>query len=297
MKASLAIILAGVLAVAATPLDRRALVTKHDITTVTAYVYPDGSPATHLPQPSQGPDTAVVFFKEREGDRRPKVVVPTPEAAAPEPVAPQPAPEAPKAEPVQAPVQEEPEPVQQAPAQSGSSVTEVSLNAHNIHRSNHSAPAIQWDDNLASIAQTHVNSCDYGHNMKLGGGGYGQNIAMRGEGNPDDLESNAEAARLAITRFWYNDEFRAYPGFGKDISSSDGTFAEWGHLSQLVWAGTTHVGCAVKRCPAGTMLDSMDGWFISCNYKPRGNVAGAFASNVKAPKGMATSSVQKKGGD
>jgi len=48
---------------------------------------------------------------------------------------------------------------------------------HNLHRQNHSAPLIEWDDDLASTAATIASSCVYAHNVDTNGGGYGQNIA------------------------------------------------------------------------------------------------------------------------
>ena len=38
------------------------------------------------------------------------------------------------------------------------------LDQHNGHRSNHSAPPLTWDTNLASIAQQIAQSCVYAHN-------------------------------------------------------------------------------------------------------------------------------------
>lgn len=298
MKASLALILAGALSAAASPLDKRVLEVKHDVTTVTQYVYPDGSPATHMGAgPTDGPDTAVVFFNERKGGRKgdrpqvqPQEQPQEQPAPTPAPV-PQPQPEEQKQEPEPqpAPVVQEPvaEPVA-APVQSGSDVRGVSLNAHNMHRANHSSSDVQWDSDLANSAQILANSCVYDHDMNIGGGGYGQNIAMRAA--TSNLEDAPAAARLAITGYWYNDEFNDYPGFGKDISTDDGVFKDWGHLSQMVWSETTHIGCAIAICDAGTM-NRMKGWFAVCNYKPQGNFRGKFAQNVKAPLGMATAQV------
>jgi len=35
---------------------------------------------------------------------------------------------------------------------------------HNLHRSNHSADAVEWDDGLAATAQKIANTCVYAHN-------------------------------------------------------------------------------------------------------------------------------------
>lgn len=38
------------------------------------------------------------------------------------------------------------------------------MQQHNLHRANHSAPALEWDDDLASIAQQIAETCVYAHN-------------------------------------------------------------------------------------------------------------------------------------
>jgi uncharacterized protein YkwD len=39
------------------------------------------------------------------------------------------------------------------------------VNNHNVHRSNHSAPAMVWDQSLADTALTIAQSCVYAHNV------------------------------------------------------------------------------------------------------------------------------------
>jgi hypothetical protein len=53
-----------------------------------------------------------------------------------------------------------------APASGGSvsSYAQAILDQHNNHRMNHSANALTWDDNMASIAQQIGESCVYAHN-------------------------------------------------------------------------------------------------------------------------------------
>jgi hypothetical protein len=78
----------------------------------------------------------------------------------------------------------------------------------------------------------------------------------------------AGAIAMATTDMWYNGEFDLYSSFYN--SEPDMTnFLKWGHFSQLLWAGSTELGCAVKLCPAGTIA-SMDSWYMVCNYGPAG---------------------------
>lgn len=64
-------------------------------------------------------------------------------------------------------------------------------------------------------------------------------------------------------------------------------FEKWGHYTQIVWASTTSVGCAVQYCEAGTLDSEYPGYFSVCNYWPAGNVETEYAVNVLAPLGHA----------
>lgn len=60
----------------------------------------------------------------------------------------------------------------------------------------------------------------------------------------------------------------------KDYNYSDPTFSEQtGHFTQLVWGSTSSVGCGARLC--GTK-----GWYLVCEYWPRGNVVGDFGKQV-----------------
>lgn len=55
---------------------------------------------------------------------------------------------------------------------------------------------------------------------------------------------------------------------------SDPVFSEQtGHFTQLVWESTSTVGCGARLC--GTK-----GWYLVCEYWPRGNVVGEFGEQV-----------------
>lgn len=49
-----------------------------------------------------------------------------------------------------------------------------------------------------------------------------------------------------------------------------------GHYTQVVWKGTTKVGCGQWCGP----VNGMTGCTVVCDYAPPGNMAGAFAANV-----------------
>lgn len=61
------------------------------------------------------------------------------------------------------------------------------------------------------------------------------------------------------------------------------TFSEaTGHYTQLVWKNTTSVGCGATQC-SNDGPNGVKGWFLVCEYSPRGNVVGAFSENVGKP--------------
>lgn len=145
------------------------------------------------------------------------------------------------------------------------------LEQHNLHRANHSAPALSWDDDLAAIAQQIAETCVYEHNTEMGGGGYGQNI---GAGAPDsDIPG-------MITNQMYNDEIGYYPGYGGEPDM--GNFENWGHFSQIVWKDTTSLGCYTAHCPGGLANTGGDvsPYFTVCNYKPPGKFLSSLVSTI-----------------
>ena len=143
------------------------------------------------------------------------------------------------------------------------------LNSTNFYRGEHNASSVTWNDTLAKFAADYLaqGSCIFKHS----GGPYGENLAI---GYP-----NATASVEA----WGN-ERRDYD-FGKP-----GFSEKTGHFTQLVWRNTTTVGCGRRLC-MGT-----SGWFLACEYWPRGNVIGQFDTQVDAPvKGNAGVSWQRPG--
>lgn len=161
------------------------------------------------------------------------------------------------------------------------------VNHHNMHRANHSSPDLVWDQNLANIATEHANTCIYKHNVTIGGGGYGQNIAA---GAPADNITSV------ITELFYNNEMMNFePFYGQATPSdmSDATFDGFGHFTQIVWKGTTKVGCATVDCHGkgngpqglGNVNGNVPPYFTVCNYGAPGNYLGEFNKNVQRPIG------------
>ncbi|KAJ5204400.1 uncharacterized protein N7498_005279 [Penicillium cinerascens] len=151
---------------------------------------------------------------------------------------------------------------------------------HNIHRSNHSAPSVDWDSSLESSARTLASRCVYHHDTSIDGGGYGQNIGYGVEANE---------IGVMITNLMYNGEIGYFPTPYGASQPSMSDFEKWGHFSQIVWKGTTHVGCATVMCNDLGNVDSSSSLpFTVCNYSPAGNYEGEYGENVLAPLGYKT---------
>ena len=180
-----------------------------------------------------------------------------PRGPAPPPEPPEP-PHAP-APPAPAPAAPRPPPTPPAPPPGPklSPDAQALLDTHNAVRARHCAAPLAWSPKLAEVAQAWANSlrdqgCKFGHS----GGRYGENLAAGTAGTLDGV---------AVTRMWY-DEVKLY-------KFPDGGFSmQTGHFTQVVWRGTTMLGCGRSRC------NNMDIWV--CEYDPPGNVQGMYRQNV-----------------
>ncbi|KAG5718583.1 Cell wall protein PRY3 [Termitomyces sp. T112] len=149
---------------------------------------------------------------------------------------------------------------------SGSSATSSSdidayLSAHNTVRAQHGAAPLTWSNDLASKAQTWANKCVFQHS---GGslGPYGENLAA-GTGSSYGIQ--------AAIKSW-TDEASQY-------NPSHPTYS---HFTQVVWKGTTQLGCAVQLCDGMFSASFGKAKFYVCEYSPAGNIIGEFAQNVQA---------------
>lgn len=163
--------------------------------------------------------------------------------------------------------------------------SDIAVHHHNIHRVNHTdTPTIAWDANLASIASDIAATCNYSHNVVMGGGGYGQNIA-----------AGVEPANISavITDLFYNGEVGWYADLYTDAQPDMTNFEHWGHFSQLVWKDTTHVGCATHDCTEkglSNVGEHVAPFFTVCNYKNPGNYANEYGKNIGTPENHPTAS-------
>jgi pathogenesis-related protein 1 len=146
-----------------------------------------------------------------------------------------------------------------APPAPGSSEADILLAEHNRVRARHCAPPLGWSPSLARVAQRwaeHLRDkgCVLEHSQ---GTGYGENLAA----GTSSIMSPSKVVDMWASEVGVYDFSR--PGFSMQA----------GHFTQVVWKGTSFVGCGKASCP------SMDIWV--CNYDPPGNVTGDFPANVQ----------------
>ncbi|KAF6253115.1 CAP domain-containing protein [Scenedesmus sp. NREL 46B-D3] len=128
------------------------------------------------------------------------------------------------------------------------------LDRHNTYRRRHQAAPLLWDAKMAAQAAEFAASCPMG---RSGRARLGENLAFGFSDVPSAVDTwyaQASAYNFAAPSF--------YPAAAQ--------------FSQLVWAGSQKVGCAVAPgCSMPTLV---------CNYYPAGNVIGReWSLNVRAP--------------
>ncbi|XP_004676563.2 PREDICTED: glioma pathogenesis-related protein 1 [Condylura cristata] len=119
-----------------------------------------------------------------------------------------------------------------------------------------------WDPTLAQIAKTWAKKCHFKHNPQLSKKLH-QNFTSLGE-NIWTGSLSLFSVSSAITS-WYN-EVKDYNFKGNKCSHV------CGHYTQLVWANTYKVGCAVEFCQRVSGFESLsNGAHFICDYGPAGN--------------------------
>ncbi|CCE86536.1 Piso0_005031 [Millerozyma farinosa CBS 7064] len=129
------------------------------------------------------------------------------------------------------------------------------LEAHNDKRAKHSAKSLSWSKDLYDYASNYASKYSCSGSLKHSGGKYGENLAVGYKTGPDAVDA------------WY-DEGKSY---------NYGSASSFDHFTQVIWKGTSQVGCAYKDC-------SSENWgkYIICSYNPAGNMVGMGSQNLQA---------------
>jgi len=134
------------------------------------------------------------------------------------------------------------------------------LKAHNDYRAKHSTGAMTWSKAAEEFAQKW---CDklakenkMYHSTYPERDNMGENLYMQSWAPDADIGANT-------VKSWYDEE--SLWDYSKDAYQSGA-----GHFTQVVWKGSTEVGCAYAY---------KSSTFVCCNYNPAGN-SGAYKANV-----------------
>ncbi len=155
--------------------------------------------------------------------------------------------------------------------------------AHNAARAgvDRDLPPLEWSASLAALAHGWArtlarDACIMRHNPDRGR--VGENLLWAGPrvrrverwtepGGPRTTEITTQVQNLdapAVVQSWA-DEARWYDAALGNCDAPAGESC--GHYTQIIWSGTTHVGCGMAVCNDKGQL-----WV--CNYHPPGNVQG-----------------------
>jgi len=129
------------------------------------------------------------------------------------------------------------------------------LQAHNSLRAKDHQQPLKWSNDLESISQKWANqlasTCKvYHHQGELP---FGENLFIS---TVPTTIGHAISAWGNEKKFYNYKQNRCLPG------------KQCGHYTQIVWKGTTDVGCAKQACSNGSEI-------MVCSYFPAGNVVGA----------------------
>ncbi len=134
------------------------------------------------------------------------------------------------------------------------------LAAHNKERAEVGVPPLSWDPALAAAAAAYGPTLAglgrLEHSPRASRPGQRENLWLgtRGFFSPEQMVGS-----------WIEEEADFLPGIFPNVSRT-GNWLDVSHYTQLIWPGTTRVGCAVHQ---GPRYD-----YLICRYSPPGNIDG-----------------------
>ena len=137
---------------------------------------------------------------------------------------------------------------------------------HNNYRMNvfppaRNMPAIFRSQSLAQSSNNWASRCIWGHS---GTPGVGENIYAISIRSPNTSAFNVDIPVQA----WGSE--KPYYFYNTNTCA---TGQVCGHYTQMIWANTRFVGCAIQDCPIITNL-GYGGTYVVCQYSPPGNFGG-----------------------
>ena len=111
---------------------------------------------------------------------------------------------------------------------------------------------VTFDNDLSQIAQAWSARCVFEHSKEK----LGENLAFF---------SGASSIPQDVVAIWADED-----AFYDHTTNACQAGQVCGHYTQVVWRGTTRIGCGVSTCT----IDGFQGLFWVCNYDPPGNYVG-----------------------
>lgn len=134
------------------------------------------------------------------------------------------------------------------------------LALHNSERAAAGTPPLVWDAALARAAAAYAPEL-----ARLGRLAHSSREARPGQGENLWMGSRGAFSLEEMVGSWAAEKSLFRPGLFPDVSAS-GRWDDVAHYTQMIWRGTTRLGCAVHRT---------ERWdFLVCRYAPAGNVVG-----------------------
>lgn len=133
------------------------------------------------------------------------------------------------------------------------------LQLHNQLRAQYNATDLKWDQALGDSAAAWVDQC----NFDASNTPYTSENIAAGQGSnllPYLFQQWAQEKDV------YDMNHPGLTGFNGGVT---------GHFTQIVWKGSTSLGCAWKACPAGKIQPGWTGTatYLACQFSPPGNYA------------------------
>ncbi|BFZ17030.1 hypothetical protein BsWGS_20069 [Bradybaena similaris] len=150
------------------------------------------------------------------------------------------------------------------------SLRKLLIDMHNEYRREETTAAnmnkLDWSPYLEQEAAKWVARCEFKHQDKPS---WGENLYRSTfKTSPDNTISNGLMA-------WQLEKYNIQTATG-GIDCCNGSKLTCCHYTQMVWAASEYVGCAIKQCAylegPGDVIDYTDAWFLACYYYPPGNV-------------------------
>jgi len=142
----------------------------------------------------------------------------------------------------------------------GISISARILAMHNRERAAVGAPPLTWDPALATAAASYGPTLAglrrLAHSPRETRPGQRENLAM-GSSGYYRLED--------LVGFWVEEKRHFQPGLFPHVSRT-GRWTDVAHYTQMIWKGTTNVGCALHN--------GGDRSYLICRYSPPGNADG-----------------------